>query len=94
MIYLFDLMCLEGDEERFEDGLVLGNEEASTRISVDTMDESRTKCEAIILSLQIVLYLIDDIGFCRFMISCMDIDPSGLIHDHEVFILVEDVECS
>jgi hypothetical protein len=87
-------MCLESDEERLEDGLILGDEEASTRITVDTMDESRTKCKTIILSLQIVLYLIDDIGFCRFMISCMDIDPWWLIHDHQILILVEDREGS
>jgi hypothetical protein len=56
------------------------------------MDESRTKCETIVFSLQIVLYLIDDIGLCRLVISCMDIDPWWLVHDHQILILVEDEE--
>lgn len=85
-------MCLEGDEERLKDGLILGDEETSTRISVDTMDEGRTKCEAIIFSSEIVLHLIDDIRLCCLMISCMNIDPWWLIYNHEIFILVEDFE--
>jgi hypothetical protein len=56
------------------------------------MDESRAERETIILSLQIVLYLIDDIGLCRLVISCMDIDPWWFIHDHEIFVFVEDTE--
>jgi hypothetical protein len=54
------------------------------------MHECRPERETIIASLEIVLYLIDDIGLLCLVVSCMDIDPGWLIHDHEILIFIED----
>ncbi len=69
MIDLLYLVILEVREQCFESRFLFGDEDASTRISVDTMDECRTKSQTIILPLQVVLHLIDQVGFCSFMIS-------------------------
>ena len=85
-------MGLELREECLEDSLVLGDEETTTRIAIDAMDESRSERETIVSPLQIVLYLIDDIGFRGLVVSGMDIDPGWLVDDHEVLILIEDAQ--
>ena len=50
MIDLFDLVILEICEQRFKCWLILGDKYTTARISVDTMDECRTECQAIILA--------------------------------------------
>jgi hypothetical protein len=69
MIDLLDTVILEISEEGFECWFGFGDQDTSTRISVDTMDECRTEGEAIIFPSQIILYLIDQIGFCCLVIS-------------------------
>lgn len=69
MIDLLDLMILEIGEQGFKCWFGFGDQDTSTRISVDTMDECRTESETIIFPFEIILYLIDQIGFCRLVIS-------------------------
>jgi hypothetical protein len=69
MIDLLDSMILEISEECFQCWFGFGDQDTSTRISVDTMDERRTEGEAIIFPFEIILYLVDQIGLCRLVIS-------------------------
>jgi hypothetical protein len=69
MIDLLYLVILEISEEGFECWFFLRDQDTSTRITIDTMDECRTEGETIIFPFEIIMYLIDQIGFCSFVIS-------------------------
>jgi hypothetical protein len=69
MIDLFDLVILESSEEGFECWFGFGDQDTSTRITIDTVDECRTEGETIIFPFEIILHLIDQIRFYCLVIS-------------------------
>jgi hypothetical protein len=89
MIHLLHIMSLQLSQQDLEGSLILGDEETTTRITVDAVHECWTERETIILSSEIVLHLIDDIGLGCLVISGMHVDPGWLVHHHQVLILIE-----
>lgn len=69
--------------------LIFCYEDTTTRITVDTMDEGWTKRETIILASEIVLYLINKVGFLGLVISSMDTQSRRFVDYHEKLVFVE-----
>jgi hypothetical protein len=90
MIYFLDLVILESIEKRLESRFLLGDDEATTRISIDPMYERRAKCETIIPTTEIVLHELDEGYLFGLMVTRMDIDTRRFIDYHEILIFVED----
>ncbi len=89
MIDFFHLMILEFIQEKFERIFFLGYKDTSTRITIDSMDEGWTKCEAIMSIPEIILDLFNKRTFCGFMIPRMNIDSGRFIYHEEIFIFIE-----
>lgn len=90
MIYFFYFPSLEKDEEGFKSRFIFCNHDSTTRISIDSVYERRTKRESIIFSREIILYQFYKRYFLCFMISWMYIETRTFIDHEKEIIFIQD----
>lgn len=80
MVDFLDLMILELSQECFEGVFVFGDEETSSRLSIDTMDKRWLEGETGVFASIVVLHQLDQRDFFRLVISWVDIEMSGFVY--------------